>query len=42
VFDRRSEPSGYEQGADLVAVQADGVALVVEAWPAHLHRRRDS
>jgi hypothetical protein len=29
---------GDEQGAHLIAVQPDGVRLVVEARPAHVHR----
>ena len=38
---RFAEPGGDEQGADLVAVQAGGVGLVVQAGPAHVHRRGD-
>jgi hypothetical protein len=34
------ETSGDQHRSDLVAVQARGAGLVVEAWPAHVHRRR--
>ena len=33
------EPGGDEHGAELVAVQPDGVRLVVESGSAHVHRR---
>jgi hypothetical protein len=36
----RSEAGGDEQRSDLVAVQADGVGLVVDPGPADMHRRR--
>ena len=35
-----AEPGGDEHGADLVAVEAGGVRLVVEARAAHVHRGR--
>jgi hypothetical protein len=34
------EPGGDQHGADLVAVQAGGVGLVVQAGSAHMRRRR--
>ena len=36
-----AEPGGDEHGADLVAVQAGRVRLVVEARSADVHRGRD-
>ena len=33
MLDRRAEPSGDQQGAELVAVQNGGVRLVVHLWP---------
>ena len=33
MLDRRAEPSGDQQGAELVAVQNGGVRLVVHPWP---------
>jgi hypothetical protein len=35
------QPRGHQHGADLVAVQAAGVGLVVQAGAAHMRRRRD-
>ena len=35
-----TEPGGDEERPDLVAVQADGVGLVVDPWPADMDRRR--
>jgi hypothetical protein len=35
-----AEPGGDEEGADLIAVQADGVGLVVNPRAADMHRRR--
>ena len=35
----RAEPGGDQQCADLVAVQAGGVRLVVQAGPADMHCR---
>ena len=32
----RAEPGGDEQRSDLVAVQADGMGLVVDPWPADM------
>ncbi len=34
VLGRRSEPGGDQQGAEFVAVQRDGVGLVVDPWAA--------
>ncbi len=34
------EPGGNEECAELVAVEADGVGLVVEPRPANMHCRR--
>ena len=36
----RGQPGSDEEGADLVAVQAGGVRLVVQAGPADMRRRR--
>ena len=36
---RAAEPGGHEQGADLVAVQADRVGLVIQPRTAHVRRR---
>ncbi len=33
------EAGGDEHRADLVAVQAGGVGLVIQAWSAHMHGR---
>ena len=33
------ESGGDEHGAEFVAVQADGVGLVVQLWSADMHRR---
>ena len=38
---RVGEPGGDEQGADLVAVQAGGVGLVVQSGSPYMGRRRD-
>jgi hypothetical protein len=35
----RTEPRGDQQRADLVAVQAGGVRLVVQPWPTDMYRR---
>ena len=40
VLARRGQPGSDEEGADLVAVQAGGVRLVVQARPANMGRRR--
>jgi hypothetical protein len=37
---RRPEPGGDQQGAELVAVQGDGMGLVVHPRPAHVRSRR--
>ena len=39
MFGGAAQPGGDQQGADLVAVQADGVGLVVQAGPADMDRR---
>ena len=39
VLPRRGQAGGHEERADLVAVKAAGVGLVVEARPAHVGRR---
>jgi hypothetical protein len=41
VLDGRSESGGDEKSADFVAVQADGVRLVVQAWAADVYCRRE-
>ena len=38
VFVLRAESGGDRQRSDLVAVQSDGVGLVVQAWASHMHR----
>ena len=38
---RSAESGSDEHGSDLVAVQAGGVRLVVEAWSTNVHRRRN-
>ena len=37
---RRPEPGGDQQGAEFVAVQGDGMGLVVHPWSAHVRGRR--
>lgn len=39
VLVRGAQPGGDEQGADLVAVQPDGVGLVVQPRAAHVNSR---
>jgi hypothetical protein len=39
VFGEAAQPGSDEQGADLVAVQPDGVGLIVQAGPADMDRR---
>ena len=39
MFGGAAQPGGDQQGADLVAVQADGVGLIVQAGPADMDRR---
>ncbi len=39
MLDGRPQPGGDKQGADLVAVQTDGVGLAVQSGPAHMHGR---
>ena len=36
---RRAEPGGDEQGAELIAVQRDGVRLVVDSRPPDMGGR---
>jgi len=36
MFCRRAEPGGDQQGAELVAVQRDGMGLVVDPRTAHV------
>lgn len=36
----RAEPSGDEEGSDLVAVQTDGMGFVVNPWAADMDCRR--
>ena len=40
VLPRRGQPSSHEEGADLVAIQAGGMRLVVQSGPADMGRRR--
>jgi hypothetical protein len=39
VLGRGAEPRGDEQGADFIAVQADGMGFVVDPRPPHVHGR---
>lgn len=41
VLDGRPQTGCDEERSDLVAVQVDGAALVVEPGPAYVHRRGD-
>jgi hypothetical protein len=41
VIPRVGQPSGDQQGTDLVAVQAGGMGFVVQAGSPHMGRRRD-
>lgn len=41
VLDSRPQTGGDEERTYLVAIESDGVALVVQAGPAHMHRRGD-
>ena len=36
---RRAEPCGNQQGAELVAVQGDGVRLIVQPWTGDVRGR---
>jgi hypothetical protein len=39
VLGRRPEPGGDQESAELVAVQGDGVGLIVQAGPADMRGR---
>ena len=39
MLERRAEPGGDQQGAELVTVQRDGVRVVVDARPADMGSR---
>ena len=39
MLERRAEPGGYQQGAELVAVQGDGMRLVIQPRTADVSGR---
>jgi hypothetical protein len=41
VISTAGQPGGHQHGADLVAIEAGGVGLVVEAGSTHVRRRGD-
>src|SRR5262249_23488566 len=40
MLDRRAEPGGDQERAELVAVQGDGMRLVIHPWAADVSARR--